>query len=305
MDVRAGAALKPAIVTGSSGQDGSYLRELLEAKGYEVVGVDRGGIDLTSAADVEQLLREVQPREIYNLAAHTFVPESWERPDEAVAVGAVAVGVLLAAICRVDPAIRFFQASSAEVFGLADEVPQVETTPYRPRSPYGAAKACADFLVAAYRERSGLHASCGILFNHESPRRPAHFLSAKVAHAVAAIAAGRERELVLGNLDARRDWGYAPDYVDAMWRIVQHDVADDFVVATGETHTVRELVEIAFGRVGLDWRDHVRVDDALVRPDDRALVGDSTKAREVLGWSPSVGFEELVHLLVDAAQTGS
>jgi len=243
----------------------------------------------------------VRPREVYNLAAHTFVPESWERPEEAIGVGAVAVGVLLGAICRVDPAIRFFQASSAEVFGLADEVPQVETTPYRPRSPYGAGKACADFLVAAYRERSGLHASCGILFNHESPRRPAQFLSAKVAHGVAAIAAGRQQELVLGNLDARRDWGYAPDYVDAMWRIVQHERADDFVVATGEMHTVRELVEIAFAHVGLDWRDHVRVDEALVRPDDRALVGNSTKARTELGWAPTVTFEQLVHLLVDAA----
>ena len=243
----------------------------------------------------------MRPREVYNLAAHTFVPESWERPEEAIGVGAVAVGVLLGAICRVDPAIRFFQASSAEVFGLADEVPQVETTPYRPRSPYGAGKACADFLVAAYRERSGLHASCGILFNHESPRRPAQFLSAKVAHGVAAIAAGRQQELVLGNLDARRDWGYAPDYVDAMWRIVQHERADDFVVATGEMHTVRELVEIAFAHVGLDWRDHVRVDEALVRPDDRALVGNSTKARTELGWAPTVTFEQLVHLLVDAA----
>ena len=293
-----------AIVTGSGGQDGSYLTELLESKGYEVIGVDRGDADLTSPSQVETLLRDVQPREVYNLAAHTFVPDSWTRPDEAVNVGAVAVGVLLAAICRIDPSVRFFQASSAEVFGLADEVPQRETTPYRPLSPYGAGKACADFLVAAYRERFDMHASCGIMFNHESPRRPPHFLSAKVARAAAEIAAGREREVALGNLDARRDWGYAPDYVEAMWRIAQQDEPGDFVIATGELHTVRELVDVAFTHVGLDWRDHVRVDEELVRPDDRALVGDASKARSELGWAPTVTFEELVHLLVDA-HTGS
>ena len=302
MDIRARPALSRAIVTGSGGQDGSYLTELLRGRGYEVVGIDRGGVDLTVRAEVEALLREVAPHEIYNLASPSFVPAAWERPDEVLAVGALAVGVLLAAIERTDPAIRFFQASSAEVFGMPAEVPQTEATPYRPRSPYGAAKACADSLVASYREQLGLHASSGILFNHESPRRAPHFLPAKVAHGVAAIVAGRERELVLGNLEARRDWGYAPDYVEAMWRIVQHDEPGDFVVATGESHTVRELVELAFSRVGLDWREHVRVDESLVRADERMLVGDATKARTLLGWSPTVDFEELVGILVDAAK---
>jgi GDPmannose 4,6-dehydratase len=293
--------LTRAVITGSRGQDGSYLSELLAERGYDVVGVDRGDVDLASRGEVESLLRDVAPREIYNLASSSFVPESWERPEEALRVGALAVGVMLAAVARVDSTIRFFQASSAEVFGAAAEVPQTETTPYRPRSPYAAAKACADSLVASYRDHLGLHASSGILFNHESPRRPAHFLPAKVARGAAEIAAGRESELVLGNLDAQRDWGYAPDYVDAMWRIVHHDEPGDYVVATGELHSVRELVELAFAHVGLDWREHVRVDESLVRGDERPVVGDATKARTVLGWAPTVGFEELVRLLVDAA----
>jgi GDPmannose 4,6-dehydratase len=307
MDLRAGAPLTKAVVTGSRGQDGSYLTELLAGRGYEVVGVDRGDVDLTSRDDVESLLRDVAPRELYNLASPSFVPESWERPEEALRVGALAVGVMLAAVASVDPAIRFFQASSAEVFGASTDVPRTEATPYRPRSPYAAAKACADSLVASYREHLGLHASSGILFNHESPRRPAHFLPAKVARGAAAIAAGRETELVLGNLDAQRDWGYAPDYVEAMWRIVHHDDPGDYVVATGELHSVRELVELAFAHVGLDWREHVRVDESLVRGDERPVVGDATKARTTLGWAPTVGFEELVRLLVDAsvAQTSS
>ena len=296
-----------AVVTGSRGQDGWYLAELLGRQGYEVVGVDRGDVDLTSRDAVEALLRDVAPSEIYNLASPSFVPESWKRPDEALRVGALAVGVMLHAVARVDPAIRFFQASSAEVFGAVTEAPQTEATPYRPRSPYAAAKACADSLVASYRDRFGLHASSGILFNHESPRRPAHFLPAKVARGAAAIAAGRETELVLGNLDAERDWGYAPDYVDAMWRIVRHDEPGDYVVATGERHSVRELVELAFAHVGLDWHEHVRVDESLVRRDQGPLVGDATKLRTVLGWAPTIGFEELVRLLVDAwvAQTTS
>ena len=289
-----------ALVTGHRGQDGSYLAELLEANGYVVVGVDRNDVDLTDAAAVEALLRDAAPSEVYNLASPTFVPASWDDPAEALSA-CVAVGVLLGAIVRVDPSIRYFQASSSEVFGAPDEVPQSEHTRYSPRSPYAASKACADHLVAAYRERHALHASSGILFNHESPRRPAHFLPAKVAHGARAIAAGRADELVLGNLDAQRDWGWAPDYVRAMWLMLQQNEPDDYVVATGELHTVRELVEIAFARVGLDWRDHVRIDASLVRPDDRRLVGDATKARERLGWEPSVTFEELVQLLVDAA----
>jgi GDPmannose 4,6-dehydratase len=299
--------LTRAVVTGSRGQDGWYLTELLGRQGYEVVGVDRGDVDLTSRDAVEALLRDVEPNEIYNLASPSFVPESWERPDEALRVGALAVGVMLHAVARVDPTIRFFQASSAEVFGAVTDSPQTEATPYRPRSPYAAAKACADSLVASYRDRFGLHASSGILFNHESPRRPAHFLPAKVARGAAAIAAGRETELVLGNLDAERDWGYAADYVDAMWRIVRHDDPGDYVVATGEPHSVRELVELAFAHVGLDWHDHVRVDESLVRRDHGLRVGDASKLRAVLGWAPTIGFEELVRLLVDAwvAQTSS
>jgi GDPmannose 4,6-dehydratase len=289
-----------ALVTGSRGQDGTYLTELLEVKGYSVIGVDRGDYDLGDIAAVESLLRDVAPREVYNLAAATFVPASWNDPAAALSAG-VTSGVLLAAIARVDTEIRFFQASSAEVFGVPEEAPQNERTPYRPGSPYAAGKACADHLVAAYRAKKGLHASSGILFNHESPRRPAQFLPAKVAQGVKAIAAGRANELVLGDLDAKRDWGWAPDYVRAMWLMLQQERPDDYVIATGEAHTVRELVELAFAHVGLDWQEYVRVDASLVRGDGRALVGDASKARERLGWSPSVTFEQLVQLLVDAA----
>jgi GDPmannose 4,6-dehydratase len=289
-----------ALVTGSRGQDGTYLTELLEGKGYAVVGVDRGDCDLGDIAAVEALLRDVAPREVYNLAAATFVPASWNDPAAALSAG-VTSGVLLAAIARVDMEARFFQASSAEVFGAADDVPQNEATPYRPGSPYAAGKACADHLVAAYRAQKGLHASSGILFNHESPLRPAHFLPAKVAQGVKAIVAGRADELVLGDLGARRDWGWAPDYVRAMWLMLQQDAPDDYVIATGEAHSVRELVEVAFAHVGLDWQQYVRVDPGLVRDDRRLLVGDASKARERLGWSPSVTFVQLVQLLVDAA----
>jgi len=300
MDVHPGIALTHALITGSRGQDGRYLTDLLEAKGYTVVGVDRDDCDLCDAEAVEALLRDVAPREVYNLAAATFVPASWDDPASALSAGVVA-GVLLSVIARADRTIRFFQASSAEVFGRA-EVPQSERTPYRPGSPYAVGKASADQLVAAYRAHDGLHASSGILFNHESPLRPTHFLPAKVAHGVRAIASGRTNELVLGDLDARRDWGWAPDYVRAMWLMLQQDEPDDYVIATGEAHTVRELVEIAFAHVGLDWRRHVRVDPELARGDERTLVGDATKARERLGWSPTVTFEQLVHLLVDAAE---
>jgi GDPmannose 4,6-dehydratase len=284
-----------ALITGSRGQDGTYLTELLQRNGYEVVGVDRDDCDFSDITAVESLLRHVAPREVYNLAAASFVPASWDDPATALASG-VATGVLLAAVARVDPDIRFFQASSAEVFGAPDEVPQNERTSYRPRSPYAAAKACSDHVVAAYREHKGLHASSGILFNHESPRRPAQFVPAKIAHAAAA-----RRPVALGDLDARRDWGWAPDYVRAMWLMLQQDEPADYVIATGEAHTVRELAEIAYAHVGLDWREYVQVDESLVRNDARVLVGDATKARDRLGWSPSVTFEQLVQLLVDAA----
>jgi GDPmannose 4,6-dehydratase len=289
-----------ALVTGADGQDGSYLSELLHAEGYDVVGVGRGDVELTDAGAVASLLRDVAPGELYHLASPSFVPRSWEQPLETTAIAVTALTVLLESIRAFDPGIRLLNASSAEVFGVPAETPQRESTPFRPRSPYGAAKAFGTFLVAAYRDRYGLHAGSAILFNHESPRRTPDFVPAKIARAVAAIAAGNEDELVLGDLEAKRDWGYAPDYVKAMWLMLRQDEPDDYVVATGELHTVQELVELAFAHVGLDWRNHVRVDDALRRGQLYELVGDATKARTQLGWRPSVTFEELVALLVDA-----
>ena len=275
---------------------------MLRDRGYEVTALRRGDVDLADEAALEGLLREIGPREVYNLAGTSFVPRSWEEPVDVVRSATVGVTALLEAVRVVDPAIRLFQASSAEVFGVPVETPQRETTPFAPTSPYGAAKAYGNYAVAAYRTRYGLHAGSGILFNHESPRRSADFLPSKVAHGVAAIAAGRESELLLGDLDSPKDWGYAPDFVEAMWLMLQQDAADDYVIATGELHTVRELVELAFAHAGLDWRDHVRVDESLKRGQTYHLVGDPSKARERLGWEPSVSFEELVTLLVDAAR---
>jgi len=300
VDVCAGASLR-AVVTGAAGQDGSYLTELLRARGYDVITVDRGDVDLLDQAAVGGLLRDARPRELYHLAGTSFVPRSWESPLDDARIAVVGVTTLLEALREVDPAIRLFLASSAEIFGVPDEVPQSESTPFRPLTPYGAAKAYGNFLLAAYRHRYRLHASCGILFNHESPRRPLEFLPSKVAHGVAAIAAGRQQELVLGDLGAQRDWGYAPDYVEAMWSMLQQAEPDDYVVATGELHSVQELVEVAFAHVGLDWREHVRVDESLQRGQSAKLVGDASKARERLGWKPTVTFEQLVALLVDAA----
>ncbi|HEX6788722.1 MAG TPA: GDP-mannose 4,6-dehydratase [Gaiellaceae bacterium] len=290
-----------AVITGVRGQDGSYLAELLHSRDYEVVGIEHGDVDLTDVGAVAAMLRDAAPAELYNLASPSFVPRSWEQPLETVETGVAAVTALLEAVREVDVRIRLVHASSAEVFGVPAETPQRETTPFRPRSPYGAAKAYGTFLVAAYRERYGLHAGSAILFNHESPRRKPEFVPAKIAHAAAAIAAGRLEELVLGDLDARRDWGYAPDYVNALWLMLQQDEPDDYVVATGELHSVQELVELAFGHVGLDWRKHVRIDESLRRGQLYEVVGDATKARTRLGWQPSVTFEELVALLVDAA----
>ena len=248
-------------------------------------------------------LRASEPDEIYNLAAMSFVAVSWIQPTLTAEFTGVGVTRMLEAMREVCPEARFYQASSSEMFGKVREVPQNEATPFYPRSPYGVAKAYGHFIVRSYRRRYGLHASCGILYNHESPRRPLDFLPSKVAHAVAAISAGAEHELVLGDLGARRDWGYAGDYVEAMWLMLQQEAADDYVIASGELHSVEELVERAFSHAGLDWRAHVRVDESLLRGpvELHDLVGDAGRARERLGWTPRVGFDDLVRLLVDSA----
>jgi GDPmannose 4,6-dehydratase len=309
-----------ALITGIGGQDGSLLAELLLDRGYEISGIVRRSgasypnldgiherIDLVEADLSDQLalvraLRAARPREVYNLASVSFVPASWEQPVRTAQLAAVGVTALLEAIREVDPSIRFYQASSSEIFGDPVESPQTEATPLSPLTPYGVAKAYAHFITRSYRRRYGLHASQGILYNHESPRRPLEFLPRKVTHAAAAISLGLEGELWLGDLSARRDWGYAGDYVRAMWLMLQQDAGDEYVVASGVTHSVGELVEIAFGRVALDWRDYVHVDQSLVRgkAELHNLVGDPAKARQRLGWEPTVDFEELVTRLVDA-----
>ena len=249
------------------------------------------------------MLREHGPREVYNLASPSFVPMSWREPVRTAEFAAVGVTALLEAIRAVDPSIRVYQASSSEIFGEPSVMPQTEETPLHPVTPYGVAKAYGHFIVGSYRRRYGLHASCGILYNHESPRRPVDFLPSKVAHAAAAISLGLEHELPLGDLHAQRDWGYAGDYVEAMRLMLQQDDPGDFVVATGVLHSVKEIVDLAFARVSLDWHDHVRMDDSLLRgrAELHDLVGDASKARSRLGWMPQVGFEDLVRLLVDAA----
>ena len=311
---------KRALITGIGGQDGSLLAELLLDNGYDVSGVVRRTgahypnldairerIDLVEADLSDQLalvraLRASRPHEVYNLASVSFVPASWEQPVLTAELAAVGVTALLEAIREVDPAIRFYQASSSEIFGEPLESPQTEETPLSPLTPYGVAKAYAHFIARSYRRRYGLHTSAGILYNHESPRRPFEFVPRKVAHAAAAISLGQEGELWLGDLDSRRDWGYAPDYVRAMWLMVQQDEGDEYVVATGITHSVRELVEIAFAHVGLDPDEYVHIDESLVRgkAELHNLVGDPSKAKRKLGWQPTVTFEELVQRLVDA-----
>ena len=311
-----------ALVTGVGGQDGSYLAELLLDRGYEVVGIVHAGssaaypnlaavrsrVELVQADVLDEralagVLREHAPGEVYNLASPSFVPMSWSRPVVTAEFAAVGVTSLLEAVRAVDDSIRVYQASSSEIFGDPAEVPQTERTRLSPVTPYGVAKAYGHFIVGSYRRRYGLHASCGILYNHESPRRPVDFLPSKVAHAAAAISLGLEDELSLGDLTAQRDWGYAGDYVEAMWLMLQQDEPADYIIATGVLHSVEELVERAFAHVGLDWRSHVRVDTSLLRgqAELHRLVGDASLARERLGWAPRVGFEELVPLLVDAA----
>jgi GDPmannose 4,6-dehydratase len=309
-----------ALITGIGGQDGSYLAEQLLDRGYEVVGtvlgseddyptleglrdrIDLVELDLTDADALGQALSELEPDELYHLAAASFVPAWWEDPVGLTRQDPAAVVALLEGLRRVRPRTRAFFASSSEIFAGTEEEPQSETTRPVPLTPYGAAKAFGLYAVQSFRRQYRVHASSGILFNHESPRRPPHFVTRKITRAAAAISLGLEEHVTLGDLDAKRDWGFAGDYVRAMQLMVQADEPDDYVIATGEAHTVRELVEAAFGAVGLDWRERVRYDESLGRgaTDARALVGDASKAREQLGWQPEVGFDELVRLMVDA-----
>ena len=311
---------KRALITGITGQDGSYLAELLLGKGYEVYGlvrrsatpsteridhiIDRLNLVVGEMTDQTSLLDAVdaaQPDEVYNLAAQSFVGDSWTVPVSTGDVDGLGVTRILEAIRRVKKDARFYQAATSEMYGKVHEVPQSETTPFHPRSPYGVGKVYGFFATVNYRESYGLHASNGILFNHESPRRGLEFVTRKISHQVAKIKLGDASELRLGNLDSKRDWGFAGDYVELMWRMLQQDQPDDFVAATGETHTVREFCEIAFGRVGLDWERYVVVDERFVRPAEvDLLLGDPSKAKRLLGWEPQVSFQGLVEMMVDA-----
>jgi GDPmannose 4,6-dehydratase len=313
-------AERRALVTGIGGQDGSLLAELLLQEGYDVYGVVRRTAssypnldplrdrleliqaDLNDQLALVRALRTVRPHEVYNLASVSFVPMSWEQPVLTAELAAVGATALLEAIREVDGSIRFYQASSSEIFGEPVETPQTEATPLAPLTPYGVAKAYAHFITRSYRLRYGLHASAGILYNHESPRRPLEFVPRKIANAAASIKLGLSGEVWLGDLGAQRDWGYAGDYVRAMWLMLRCDEPDDYIIASGELHTVEELVRLAFERVELDWRELVHIDESLKRGSAELhdLVGDPSKAREQLGWEPEVSFEELVHLLVDA-----
>jgi GDPmannose 4,6-dehydratase len=309
-----------ALITGVTGQDGSYLAELLLEKGYHVVGMVRRSStvnferlahiqdqlelvngDLLDQVSMIEALREHQPTEVYNLAAQSFVQTSFGQPVLTGETTALGVTRVLDAIRIVNPEIRFYQASSSEMFGKVREVPQTEATPFHPRSPYGVAKVYGHWITVNYRESYQLHASSGILFNHESPRRGLEFVTRKITHGVAQIALGKATELRLGNLDAHRDWGFAGDYVDAMWRMLQLDEPDDFVVCTGESHSVREFCEVAFNHVGLDYADHVVVDERFFRPAEvDLLVGDCTKAETELNWVKRTSFTDLVEMMVDA-----
>jgi GDPmannose 4,6-dehydratase len=311
---------KRALITGITGQDGSYLAEFLLEKGYDVYGMVRRAstenferidhlteriklvqADLLDQSSLVEALEEARPSELYNLGAQSFVPTSWKQPVLTAEFTAVGVTRMLEAVRRVDPNIRFYQASSSEMFGKVREVPQNEQTPFYPRSPYGVAKAYGHFITVNYRESYGLFAVSGILFNHESPRRGLEFVTRKISDGVARIKLGLGDELRLGNLDAKRDWGFAGDYVEAMWLMLHSDEAEDYVVATGQEHSVREFVEIAFDHVGLDVDRHVIVDPEFLRPAEvDHLVGDAAKARGQLGWEPQVSFRELVELMVDA-----
>ena len=319
--------MKKALITGITGQDGSYLAELLLAKGYQVTGMVRRAstetfdriahfkdqislrqADLLDQFSLVKLLDEIQPDEIYNLAAMSFVPTSWSQPVLTGEFTALGVTKVLEAMRMVCPKAHFYQASSSEMFGKVIETPQTETTPFYPRSPYGVAKAYGHFITVNYRESYNLFALSGILFNHESPRRGKEFVTRKISDAVARIKLGTLKELRMGNLDAKRDWGFAGDYVRAMWLMLQQDQADDYVVATGETHSVRKFLEIAFAHVGLNYEDYVVIDPEFIRPAEvELLLGNPAKAQAKLGWKPQVSFEQLVTMMVDAdmdRQTG-
>jgi len=319
-DGRGGPPLRRALITGITGQDGSYLAELLLEHGYEVHGMVRRAStekfdriehlrdritlhqgDLLDQRSLVDTLRAARPDEVYNLAAMSFVAVSWLQPTLTAEFTGVGVTRMLEAMREACPEARFYQASSSEMFGKVRQTPQTEDTPLHPRSPYGVAKAYGHHITVNYRESYGLHATSGILFNHESPRRGLEFVTRKITWHAAAIKLGKRDKVSLGNLDAKRDWGYARDYVVAMWLMLQQDVPEDFVIATGKTHTVRRCAELAFERVGLDWREHVEIDDALKRPAEvDLLVGSPAKAERVLGWKPKTSFEELIALMVDA-----
>ena len=314
---------KRAVITGITGQDGSYLAELLLEKGYEVTGVVRRSSapnfwriehlldritlrpgDLLDQLSLVRIIEDVKPDELYNLGAMSFVPASWDQPLLTGEFNSMGVTRLLEAIRQVNPGVRLYQASSSEMYGRVREVPQTELTPFYPRSPYGVSKVFGHYITVNYRESYGLFAVSGILFNHESPRRGLEFVTRKVTDGVARIKLGLADQLSLGNLDAQRDWGFAGDYVRAMWLMLQQDKADDYVIATGVSHSVQQLVELAFGHAGLDWRKHVRTDPTLLRPAEvDHLIGDPTKATRQLGWTPTVDFAGLISMMVDADLT--
>ena len=318
---------KKALITGITGQDGSYLAELLLAKGYEVHGIIRRAStfntgrldpiyqdphsgrarlflhygDLSDASALSRLIGKIQPEEIYNLAAQSHVRVSFDAPEYTTDITATGTVRLLEAIRETGIKPRFYQASSSEMFGLVREVPQTETTPFYPRSPYGCAKVYSYWITVNYRESYGLHASNGILFNHESPRRGETFVTRKITRAIAQIKTARQDKLFLGNLDSKRDWGFAKEYVEAMWLMLQQDKADDYVIATGETHSIREFLDVAFAHAGLDWHKHVEIDPRYFRPAEvELLIGDASKAKRQLGWEPKVKFADLARLMVDA-----
>jgi GDPmannose 4,6-dehydratase len=318
---------KKALITGITGQDGSYLAELLLSKGYEVHGIIRRsssfnteridhlyqdphvlGVklflhygDLGDSASCQRLIHDLQPDEVYHLGAQSHVRVSFDVPEYTGDITGIGTTRLLEAIRESAPKARFYQASSSEMFGLVQAVPQREDTPFYPRSPYGAAKVYSYWMTVNYRESYNMHASNGILFNHESPRRGETFVTRKITRALARIKAGLQKELYLGNLDSKRDWGYAPEYVEAQWLILQQDKGDDFVIATGETHTIREFLDVAFGHLNLDWKDYVKIDPRYFRPTEvDLLIGDASKAKKILGWQPKTTFAGLVKIMVDA-----